>query len=683
MWNVRREKRFMYHADKYISAFGERLKEQHGFLADPMKPLWYNVEKRLREMEVEEFVARPRNMACHNLLIKNKLPAGTNSLLGYNLNYCIQSSTATKTTKNTFIRLTEDIRRKYAFKDSPPLDEDYIPKLYIKSEYKFDHASKEIEEALCNFRRSVEEEQLQCQRRRKPQRNISHRRWELLQFLRKNDNYIVIHADKNLGPCILDRTLYINRGCLEHLANETNYQQLSEQQANNKLCYLRYQLGSFYSRFKEDLSKAEIQFLARSLRKYPTKHARFRMTAKVHKIPWMMRPIVCCAGTFMNDWSKWLDYWLQQLKPNVPTYTKDSQQILDETRLLNLSPNAKLFTCDANSMYNNIDTEHAIEVISWWLDDLHAKGKLPLGFPLEPVKVAMKMIMRNNVFEWGDLFFLQLLGTAMGTSSAVMWATLYYAYHEVHCLIPNHGHNLLYFKRFIDDIFGVWTGNVTSDWDRFCEDVNDFGILTWDITNDDHRPSNSVDFLDLTLSIVDGKIVSKTFQKKMNLFLYLPASSAHPQGCIKGTIYGLIGRYYAQNSYRKDYIYFVTTLYRHLLDRSWDREFIRRLILEATSTIESRSSATTPASSRVTDDEDNLFIHLEYHPNDIGRKKLKSLYDEHCGTLFHKEMGISEPTIAYSRPKNIGDFITQAKLHQAPGQTASILMGEYKQGLYP
>jgi hypothetical protein len=106
-------------------------------------------------------------------------------------------------------------------------------------------------------------------------------------------------------------------------------------------------------------------------------------------------------------------------------------------------------------MYNNIDTEHAILVITWWLKDLDSKNLLPENFPLEAVIEAMTIIMRNNIFEWGDMFFLQLLGTAMGTSSAVMWATLYYAYHEVHTLIPKHGHNLLYFKRFIDDIFGV------------------------------------------------------------------------------------------------------------------------------------------------------------------------------------------------------------------------------------
>ena len=61
------------------------------------------------------------------------------------------------------------------------------------------------------------------------------------------------------------------------------------------------------------------------------------------------------------------------------------------------------------------------------------------------------------------MYLLQLLGTAMGTSAAVMWATLYDAYHEVHTLLPNHGHNLLYFIRYIDVILGIWTDNLTID----------------------------------------------------------------------------------------------------------------------------------------------------------------------------------------------------------------------------
>jgi hypothetical protein len=170
------------------------------------------------------------------------------------------------------------------------------------------------------------------------------------------------------------------------------------------------------------------------------------MTAKVHKTPWAMRPIVCCVGTFMNAWSKWLDYQLQTLKYLVPTYIKDSQHVLDELATLFIPPNARLFTTDANAMYNNIDTDHAIEVITWWFHDLASRNELPSSFPLDAVLEAMTVIMKNNIFEWGDLCFLQLLGTAMGTSAAVMWATIYFAYHEVHTILPRHGTSLLYFK---------------------------------------------------------------------------------------------------------------------------------------------------------------------------------------------------------------------------------------------
>ena len=681
---MRRSRCLILQADQKISEYGEALKQQYGFLADPRLPLWKNVENFIGEMELTDYTSRPRNMACHNLLRTNKLPAGTNSLLGLGLNFCIESATATKTTEKTFDRLTKDIRRHYAFSKSPPEEQDYIPSLYIKSDYEFPPASPNIEKALLALQQAIQAKQLRHQQRQKQRRNITVGKWTLMQWLRKNDNYIVVQGDKNLGPCIIDREVYISRGINEHLGNKRNYARKSAREASNHLIGMRLRLGRWLSDFEDDISTAEYHFLYTSLKKYPDKHARFRMTAKVHKTPWKTRPIVCCAGTFMNDWSKWLDFWLQKLKTKVPTYVKDSQQVVDETKALKLPPNSLLFAADANSMYNNIDTKHAIKVIDWWLNDLAKKKELPEGFPLEAVLSAMRDIMRENLFGWGDMFFKQLIGTAMGTSAAVMWATLYFAYHEVHTLIPKHGHNLLYFRRFIDDIHGVWTGNTTTDWKAFQDDVNTFGILTWDIV--DVTPSTSVNFLDLTLTIEGDRIVTKTFQKKMNLYLYIPFASAHPTGCIKGTIYGLIRRYHAQNTYRHDYIHFVILLYRRLLERGWDRAYIRGLISEATATIESDNTKKRPPPARDGEEDDDiprLFLHLQYHPHDIPRQEIQQEYQRHCAKLFKKELGIDRPTIAYSRPKNVGDYVTQAKLHQAPGRLASTIMGELEQGLSP
>ena len=137
---------------------GKRLKQKYGFIADPALPLWKNVERRIGEMNYREFMARPRNRACHNLLRLNGLPAGVHNLLGFGLNYCIQTDTATKTTEKTFDRLRQDVRGIHYLTENPPKEngeESYIPSLYVKSDYEFDPATAEIEKALAGFERAI------------------------------------------------------------------------------------------------------------------------------------------------------------------------------------------------------------------------------------------------------------------------------------------------------------------------------------------------------------------------------------------------------------------------------------------------------------------------------------------------------------------------------------------------
>ena len=72
-----------------------------------------------------------------------------------------------------------------------------------------------------------------------------------------------------------------------------------------------------------------------------------------------MRSIVCCTGTFLNGLSIWIDYWLQKLKPFIPSYLRNSKHLLELLADLGpLPPYAKLFTADTNSMYTNIETAH-------------------------------------------------------------------------------------------------------------------------------------------------------------------------------------------------------------------------------------------------------------------------------------------------------------------------------------
>ena len=71
-----------------------------------------------------------------------------------------------------------------------------------------------------------------------------------------------------------------------------------------------------------------------------------------------------------------------------------------------------------------------------------------------------------------------------------------------------------------------------------------------------------------------------------------------------------------------------------------------------------------------------MILHMEYHPNEIPRKKIRELWNKNCGELLSKTvaeggLGIEKTIIAYSRPKNLKDVLQSAKLYQHPGKEVS------------
>jgi len=79
--------------------------------------------------------------------------------------------------------------------------------------------------------------------------NLTHGGWNRVQYFNKHDDYIIVAGDKNLGPCILDRMVYIMKGCSEHLGNRVNYKALTREGAMNRQKGLVIQLRYFISKF--------------------------------------------------------------------------------------------------------------------------------------------------------------------------------------------------------------------------------------------------------------------------------------------------------------------------------------------------------------------------------------------------------------------------------------------------
>ena len=129
---------------------------------------------------------------------------------------------------------------------------EYINGLCIKSDYKFKATSEDIELAINAFETAITSALKRISTRQRPMPNLSLLQQSLLQFLRHHDKYIVIKSDKGLGPAILDRTFYFDRGCIEHLGQRWNYKIISKLQATTRMRFLHMQFDSWMRIYQWD-----------------------------------------------------------------------------------------------------------------------------------------------------------------------------------------------------------------------------------------------------------------------------------------------------------------------------------------------------------------------------------------------------------------------------------------------
>jgi hypothetical protein len=397
---------------------------------------------------------------------------------------------------------------------------------------------------------------------------------------------------------------------------------------------------------------------------------------KVHKngTP-KTRPIVSSVNSIPEIFSKWVDYWLKKVvRTMLPTYIRNADHLMTELRRTfpnGLPPGARLFSVDAIGMYSNIDTDHGIDVLTQWLRDY--RDNLPKCMPVDFVIEALTEIMRSNIFQFGDTYWKQTRGCAMGTSAAVNYAYLYVGLLEVQRLLPRFKTCLPFFKRFIDDGIGVWLPqpNDRLAWEAFLRCLNQWGTLRW--TCNGHV--DNLIFLDLQISIgPDRQLAFKTYQKPMNLYLYIPPGSAHPEKMLRSLIFGRLRAYWLQNTYLSDFYAIAVLLNRRLMARGYSFPTLKPLFEEASIRLQTQLSQGRAIHCQPTGANEKaikpIIFHLEYHPGGIQRSQVRQVYSDTLAPLLPDRNLI----LAVSRPRNLLDRVCSTRLPDIPGKNPSDLI---------
>jgi len=177
-------------------------------------------------------------------------------------------------------------------------------------------------------------------------------------------------------------------------------------------------------------------------------------------------------------------------------------------------------------------------------------SSIPQNLQPKYLKLA-RFVLENNYVECKGIegSFLQRISTAMGTSFSVPYATIFMIWLETPIIKEFQRHIVLY-KRYIDDIFLIWSGS-SAELCRFRErlgNANDNIKLEWQGTPSaedainpakfDQYQHRQVKFLDLDMPIVysDGSAVFafKVYRKPGTAYAYLPYGSYHARHVFRG-----------------------------------------------------------------------------------------------------------------------------------------------------
>ena len=336
-----------------------------------------------------------------------------------------------------------------------------------------------------------------------------------MQSLKKRKDIVIRPADKGGGVVVLSKEQY-NTELLRQLEDTETYTKL---------------LGNPTSKYKEQLkqlihlgvkgdilNKKESVFLLPEVCRIPIIY----IIPKIHKdkVNPPGRPIVNGIDSLTARMGQYLDQFLQPVIQQTKAYLRDTKHVL---QLLEEVPVVEgqtwIATADVSSLYTIVKHHQACSATKWLLRNYTMLICKQRKFLIK----CLEFCLKSNYFWYNQSYYNQRTGIAMGAKFAPSVANAFMAQWEESVIYSNTPTQLVFYKRYIDDVLMVWKGTKET-FENFCAElnINDQNInLVFNISD------KSVNFLDLDITISTNKLITKTHFKSVDSNSYLSLNSCH------------------------------------------------------------------------------------------------------------------------------------------------------------
>ncbi|CAJ0925215.1 unnamed protein product, partial [Ranitomeya imitator] len=342
----------------------------------------------------------------------------------------------------------------------------------------------------------------------------------------------------------------------------------------------------------------------------------------------------------------------------IPSFLRDTSHFLTYIRDLKRIPtDCYLVSLDVNSLYTNIDNDKGISAVVNFLDhntQFHSDLKVFC-------RTLLTFILTKNFFLFEDEFFLQRNGTTMGSNVVPPYANIFMADFEsnFYCLL---------WKRFIDDIFLVWCGDIESLM-SFYHYINQCVTkLTFTI----HYDQKSISFLDTQIIVnEDGSLATDLYVKPTDKNSLLLFSSCHPHHIKKAlplSQFQRINRIVSESSQR-------TLRLKDMALKFQNRGYPDTLL---------KHSSEFSSSRRVRDNTRRMAFVSTHHP---FMRLFHRIIHKHWPLLGLSYPDIPEflspPLMCHKKPPNLRNLLVSADVGSSRREMRQTSLSMTRKGTYP
>lgn len=368
-----------------------------------------------------------------------------------------------------------------------------------------------------------------------------------IQKMNKRTDIHLLKSDKGRNTVIWDVNDY-NREANRQLLDTETYLELSEEEFLSKLKAIKNECQDISENLLalHHITPEEDELIC----KRPLDGSSIYFLPKIHKpmnktsMTFPGRPIVATftSTTYLLD--KYITELTKPLLGIIPGSLMNTTDFLQRLPNENLPNDTKLTTADVVSLYPSIPWKDGIIAgtkfyesnLEFLRNEAINQNRLPIPSPRLFQRILSLIICNSVIIFKKQRFFHQIKGTAMGCCISVYFANCY-MFFLTQPLIEKPPSWLMVFLRFIDDIFVISTGNNDDNIKLIFDSIS-----TKDITYEISTPSTTQNFLDTTIMIRKGKILSKPYFKETASGSYTHPQSTHPKHIIRATPYSQLLR---------------------------------------------------------------------------------------------------------------------------------------------